>query len=172
MRFTRSHQSGKESQMKYKRRFNWMPMNRLKGKVKKEWQDIVQSEASADGVARAFAVGTFVGLVPIPGLDIVLTILVLRLFKQVERSPLFAAMAVWNNLVAAPFYATGYKVGDACLKLAPTAIAEKASHPTFAWLFPFAVGNFIIALVMAIASYFAVRQGLNRYKSTVSTNSD
>jgi hypothetical protein len=80
-------------------------------------------------------------------------------------------MAVWNNLVAALLYATGYKVGAACLKLAPTAIAEKASHPTLAWLFPFAVGNFIIALVMAMASYFAVRQGLKRYKSTVSTDS-
>jgi len=123
------------------------------------------SEASADQVARAFAIGTFIGLVPLPGVDIVLTAIVLRSFRQLERLPLFAAMTVWNNVVAAPLYAAGYRVGVICLRLAPLAIEERVSHAAAAWTLRFLIGNVIVACVTAVASYFAVQQGFGRYKS-------
>lgn len=124
---------------------------------------MMQAEMPAADVARGFAVGTFIGLVPVPGLDILLTVIVLRSFKQLERLPLFAAMTIWNNLVAAPLYAAGYRVGDFCLKLAPFAVIENISPAAAAWALRFMAGNLMVACVTAIASYFAVKQGLGRY---------
>ena len=153
--------------MQYRQSFNQTFVDRAKSKlqIRRQWRDLMASEASAAQVARAFAVGTFIGLVPLPGLDIVLTAIVLRSFRQLERLPLFAAMTVWNNVVAAPLYAAGYKVGDVCLALAPLAIEGKVSHAAAGWALRFLIGNLLVACGTAIASYFAVEQAFGRYKS-------
>ena len=152
--------------MEYRQSFDRMIVDRARSKfqIRQQWQDLMASEASATQVARAFAVGTFIGLVPLPGLDIVLTAVVLRSFRQLERLPLFAAMTVWNNVVAAPLYAAGYRLGAVCLALAPLAIEEKVPHAAV-WPLRFMIGNLIVASVTAVASYLAVQQGFGRYKS-------
>ncbi|HEX6387776.1 MAG TPA: DUF2062 domain-containing protein, partial [Anaerolineae bacterium] len=112
--------------MRHKKYFN-----RIRQQIGQQWDEIRRAEASATGVARAFAVGTFIGLLPLPGVDLLLTSLLLRRFKEMERLPLFAAMALWNNVVAAPLYVASPKVGTFIVTLTPY-IAT--SDPAVVWV--------------------------------------
>ncbi|HEX6385738.1 MAG TPA: hypothetical protein VF177_13790, partial [Anaerolineae bacterium] len=98
---------------------------------------------------------------PLPGLDLVLTSLLLRRFKEMERLPLFAAMALWNNVVAAPLYVASPKVGTFIVALTPY---TATSDPAVVWVGSFLAGNLVITAGVSTASYVLVYLGFSRYK--------
>jgi hypothetical protein len=122
--------------------------------VKQQWQELVQTNASPQRIALAFAVGTFISVLPTPGLNLVLVTLLTSLFKQLNRAGLLAAIAVWNAVVVAPIYALSHKVG--------------ASLPVFSeqnLAVGFLVGNLLLAVVITAVSYLIVQAGIGRYQT-------
>ena len=121
--------------------------------MKQRWQELVQTNASPQSIALAFAIGTFISVLPTPGLNLVLATLLASLFKQLNRTGLLAAIAVWNAFVVAPIYVLSHKVGTSLPILSNQNLA-----------IGFLVGNLLLALVITAVSYLIVQMGISRYK--------
>ena len=131
--------------------FFQISFNQIAVRVKQQWQELTRLNTSTDNIALAFAVGTFISVLPIPGIDLALVTLLAAIFKQLNKAGMLAALAVWNTFVVAPIYVLSHKVG-ASLPL----LAEQ--HLAVAFL----VGNLLLAVGITAVSYFIVHTSLGR----------
>lgn len=127
-------------------------------RLKQELQAMLQADASPQQLAKGFAVGTFISILPIPGLDFLLAALILALFKQMNKMAIFSAFAVWNTLVVAPLYMLCGKLGALVFALRPimafdlvfgTQLNETVKY--------FVVGNLMMAVSLTAVSYLLVK---------------
>jgi hypothetical protein len=136
---------------------------RARHEVRSNWREMVEAEAPAGTLATAFATGTLVSTIPVPLVDMAVAAYIMRRFAEFPRAPFFAGMAVANNLVMAPLYASTPKVGGA-------ALGWLASHTPVtapeALLVRILVGYLLIALGMALASFILANTGFRGYKAT------
>ena len=139
--------------MVHETHFSHFSFNQLANAMKQRWQELVQTNASPQSIALAFAIGTFISVLPTPGLNLVLATLLASLFKQLNRTGLLAAIAVWNAFVVAPIYVLSHKVGTSLPILSNQNLA-----------IGFLVGNLLLALVITAVSYLIVQMGISRYK--------
>jgi uncharacterized protein len=108
-------------------------------------------------VAGGFAIGTFIAILPTFGLGALLGLLIILLFKNVNKMALFSAFAVWNPFVLVPLYGVAYAIGDALFQSSPVVSYEipflyQLFHLTRRLL----VGNFILALALSLVSYVII----------------
>ncbi len=104
-------------------------------------------------VGVAFGLGTVMSLNPVPVLDMVLALLLLRLVPRLPRAPYLAAMATWNSLVMAPLYASMPGVGRLVIGSARVTTLPGES---FGLVLTTLTGGVVIALVLVSASIGAV----------------
>lgn len=128
--------------------------NQITGELKQSWRRLIQLDASSQNIALAFAVGTFISVLPIPGIDLALVTLLASVFKQLNRAGMLAALAVWNTFVVAPIYVLSHKVGSSLPLLSEQHLAVG-----------FLVGNLLLAVVITAVSYFIVQVGIGRYQT-------
>lgn len=128
--------------------------NQLANGLKQRWQELLQLNASPRNIALAFAVGTFISVLPIPGIDLALIMVLASLFKQLNRTGMLAAVAVWNTFVVAPLYVLSHKIGSSLPILSEQSLAIE-----------FLVGNLLLAMVITAVSYFIVQVGIGRYQT-------
>lgn len=140
--------------MVYETQLSRLSFNRLPEIFKGHWQELTQLDASAQNIALAFAVGTFISVLPIPGIDLVLVTLLAALFKQLNRTAMIAALAVWNTFVVAPIYVLSHKVG--------TSIPLLADKNLF---IGFLVGNLLLAVVITAVSYLIIQLSIDHYQT-------
>jgi uncharacterized protein (DUF2062 family) len=119
----------------------------LVGNMQRYWHTAMETNGSPRSLAQAFALGTFISLLPTPGLNFVLATLLATLFKQLNRGALFAALGVWNAFVATPFYALSYQVSR--MLFDSTTVSNKVGVY-------FLLGNLIVALSMTAVSYLLI----------------
>ncbi len=55
------------------------------------WREMVEAEAPAGDMARAFTAGTLVSTIPVPMVDMAIAAFVMRRFSRLPRAPFFAA---------------------------------------------------------------------------------
>lgn len=128
-----------------------------------QFRAMLDADTPADSTAAAFAAGTLVSTIPVPFLDMALAMLVLRLAGQrLPRLPILAAMALWNNLIMAPLYATTPRIGGFVLTRVPV---EMAASPTLDLVLRILVGYIVIALTLTVVGYVAVRLGVGQYQA-------
>lgn len=119
---------------------------------------------SPDEVARAFAVGTAVSFVPVPATDLLLAGLLTTRFR-LNKAAVMIALALWNDAVVLPFYAPGLKLGQTLVSTLVQLPAEPVGVQRVALVgLQFAVGNGLLAAVVATAVYLAVRGGMSGYR--------
>ena len=141
--------------------FSRFSFNQLPGVLKRRWQELTQPDVSPQAFALAFAVGTFISVLPIPGLDLALVTLLASLFKQLSRAGLLAAIAIWNTFVVAPIYVLSHQVGSmVTASFPPLSFADDTNNLVAGFL----VGNLLLAVVITAVSYFVVHVGINRYQ--------
>jgi uncharacterized protein (DUF2062 family) len=128
--------------------------NQLASSLKQRWQELLQLNASPRNIALAFAVGTFISVLPIPGIDLALIMVLASLFKQLNRTGMLAAVAVWNTFVVAPLYVLSHKIGSSLPILSEQSLAIE-----------FLVGNLLLAMVITAVSYLIVHMGIGRYQT-------
>lgn len=147
--------------MVYERQFSRFSFEQLPGFLKQRWQEMAQTNASPQKVALAFAVGTFISILPTPGLNLALVTLLASLFKQLNRPGLLAAVAIWNAFVVAPIYALSHKVGSLVSTLLTLSFESASQNLAIGFL----MGNLLLAVVITAVSYFIVQVGIGRYQT-------
>lgn len=128
-------------------------------------QNLLKAQASTQSVALGFAVGTLIALLPTPGFGIFIGLFLAILFKKINKIGIVAAFSVWNPLMVIPAYWVSYLLGDLVFQPDPNMkfdleIATQVYHTSGKFL----VGNFFIAVLTAILSYYAIFRLITLYK--------
>ena len=86
-------------------------VDRIRREALAHWREMTAAEAPAGEMATAFAAGTLVSTIPLPLVDMAIAAFIMRRYDKLPRAPFFTALALTNNLVMAPLYASTPKVG-------------------------------------------------------------
>lgn len=135
----------------------------LRHQARANWREMVDAEAPAGTLALAFATGTLISTIPVPLVDMALATYVTRRYSAMPRAPFFTGMALANNLVMAPLYASTPKVGG--MALGWLAVNTPLVAPE-AVLIRIIVGYLLIALGLALGSYVLASTGFRGYQAT------
>jgi hypothetical protein len=112
-------------------------------------------------MATAFAAGTLISTIPVPLVDMAIAAYVMRRFSRLPRAPFFAAMALTNNLVMAPLYASTPKLGG--LAIGWMAVHTPVAAPD-AFVVRVLVGYVLIAAGLALGSFVLANTGFRGYQ--------
>ncbi len=135
----------------------------LRRQAGENWHEMVNAEAPAGTLALAFATGTLISTIPVPLVDMALAAYVTRRFSEMPRGPFFTGMALANNLVMAPLYASTPKVGGFALGWVAGATAWVAPD---ALLVRVLVGYLLIALGLGLGAFIVASTGFRGYQAT------
>lgn len=135
----------------------------FRAQARAHWREMVEAEAPAGTLATAFAAGTLISTIPVPLVDMAVAAWVTRRFDRMPRAPFFTGMAVANNLVMAPLYASTPRVGGLALGWLATHTPLAAPE---AFLIRILVGYLLIAAGLALGSYVLANTGFRGYQAT------
>lgn len=126
---------------------------------------IRHTNGSADRIARSFAIGTFIALLPTFGFGIAVAGMLFILFSTLHRPAVIAAFAVWNPLIQIPLYVLALEIGTVLYGTAPVItynieFLNQAITITRRVL----VGNLIITTCITIIAYLAVYMAIRKFK--------
>ncbi len=138
-------------------------MRDLRQEAANHWREMVAAEAPAGDMARAFTAGTLVSTIPVPMVDMAIAAFVMRRFSRLPRAPFFAAMAITNNLVMAPLYASTPKLG--ALAIGWMALHTPVALPE-ALALRVLVGYLMIAAGLGLGSFIVANTGFRGYQRT------
>jgi uncharacterized protein (DUF2062 family) len=132
-------------------------MLNIKRRLKHHFKEVAQVKRSPHSIALGFAVGTLISILPTPGFNILLGLLVVLIYSRINKFSLFGSMAFWNPLTLFPIYLASYKIGDLLFSSAPVikydvVILDHIYNYSRRYL----VGNAILAVSIAFVSYVLV----------------
>ncbi len=139
-------------------------LTNLPASLKQQWQALTQSSATPRNLALAFALGTFISVLPIPGVDLMLTTMLAAWFKQLNRAAMYAAAVVWNTFVVAPFYVLSNQVGGFLFQTGRVPEIPFGG-PTGVLAQRFLLGNLVVALSVTAVSFFIVQSSMTLYQA-------
>lgn len=138
--------------------------------LKEKWQVLLQqAHASPHRLAQSFAVGTFICLLPIPGVDFLLATLLAVVFRQLKREVMYSALAIWNAFVVAPFYALSLQVGGFIFQSGRIPVITLAGHTSIPAQ-QFLLGNLVVAMAVTAVTYLVVQISANLYLARMATS--
>ena len=126
-------------------------------KIKNHLDEMTKVKRSNRSIALGFAIGTFIAVLPTPGFNILVGLLIVFLFKKVNKFSLFGAMLIWNPFILTPVYILSYKIGNIIFESTP--MVEYKIHiisQIYNFSRRFLVGNIILAVILAITSSILV----------------
>jgi uncharacterized protein (DUF2062 family) len=117
-------------------------------------------------VAGSFAVGVFITALPTLGTGLLLFLLLVYFFEQVNEIALFASVVVLNPVVKWGVYAASFWLGTALLGPVPGVSLESVSVATAGpgVLLRLWVGNLLLAVLFAVVGYAAVLRAVVAYR--------
>lgn len=127
---------------------------------------MLRTKTSDHSVAMGFAIGSFVAILPTPGISFLIGIGIIAIFKTLNKYALFLAMFVWNVWTLAPIYWASYEIGQVIFGDADiiTFNVEEWDQ-MYEYSLRFLVGNLFLSFPISVLSYFLVKAGVRRYKS-------
>ncbi|MEK6934891.1 MAG: DUF2062 domain-containing protein [Nanoarchaeota archaeon] len=131
-----------------------MPIKKLKEKLKKHFHGVQKTKKSPNQIALGFAIGTLISILPTPGINVLLGILIVILFKKVNKYSLFIAMGLWNFLTLPPIYYLSYELGDYIFE-SYLVTRFNISYLTVIsnYIIRYIIGNVILAIIITPISY-------------------
>ena len=139
------------------------PFQRLRHRV----LQFFDTNTSPEAMARSFALGTLISVLPTPGFNIALAALLAARFKQLNKASLLAAVGVWNGFVVAPLYALSYQLGEIMFGVMPAGLMSVPLHVALLSLLKgFLVGNVLIALLATAVSYLVVKTAVTHTRQS------
>jgi uncharacterized protein len=88
-------------------------------KIKHHFREVIKLKTTPQTIALGFAIGTFISVLPTPGFNILLGLLIVLIFERVSKLSLFGAILFWNPITSIPIYWLNHKVGDLLFGSAP-----------------------------------------------------
>lgn len=139
--------------------------NQFVFKLKRHFLEVLRTKTSDHSVAMGFAVGSFVAILPTPGLSILMGFAIVAIFKTINKYALFLAMVVWNIWTLAPIYWASYEIGEAIFGDADKITFEVQEwDQVFDYSLRFLVGNLFLSIPISALSYFVVKTAVRRFK--------
>lgn len=142
-------------------------MRKLKEKIKKHFQEVLEIKTSPSSIAIGFAIGTFFGIAPTFGIEAIIILAILLIFKKVSKVALFAGYILWNPLVEIPIFALGYKIGDLLLTGPVKYYDVEYLGEIFFYSKRLILGTSILAVAISIASYFIIFYLARKYQRKI-----
>ncbi|UXX81061.1 DUF2062 domain-containing protein [Reichenbachiella carrageenanivorans] len=134
-------------------------------KIKRHFLEVLKTKTSDHSVAMGFAIGSFVAILPTPGISFLIGLAIVALFKTINKYALFFAMLVWNIWTLAPIYWASYEIGEAIFGKADVIKFEVDEwDQVFDYTLRFLVGNLFLALPISTISYFGVRWMVRKWR--------
>ena len=135
------------------KRINFVQLAQI---LKTKANALLKADASANNQALGFALGTFISLLPTPGFNFALALLLASWFR-LHKATVLVSLAVWNVFVTAPLFALSYKLGNMLFPAPATAsVASQWQAQVISFVQGFLVGNLIIAVGVTAVSYALV----------------
>ena len=143
-------------EMKVDVSLNQISLPKLLATARGKVASLLNAEASAHNQAIGFALGTFISLLPTPGLNFALSLLLASWFR-LHKATVLLSLAIWNVFVTAPFMALSYRLGNWLFPAPATAsVTEQWQAEVISFVQGFLVGNLIVAGVVTAVSYTIV----------------
>ncbi|MFH1439515.1 MAG: DUF2062 domain-containing protein [Candidatus Woesearchaeota archaeon] len=129
----------------------------FKEKLMHHFHEVIKLKKSPHSIALGFAVGTFISILPTPGLNILLGLLVVLIYEKINKISLFGSIIFWNPLFTIPLDGLSYKIGSLIFGSAPVVrynivILDNIYNFTRRFL----VGEIITAVFLSVFSYLLV----------------
>lgn len=123
-----------------------------------QWRNaLLKQPGTPHEMGLAFAIGTFISILPTPGFNFVLASFLLTKWRHLHRAAMFLSLAVWNTLVVAPLYTISMKLGNWFFGTSFTDSVTLSFIETPLLLIQgFLVGNVVTALGTAVICYALV----------------
>lgn len=138
---------------------------KFKDKLKRHFQEVLEIKKSPREIALGFAIGAFFANFPTFGLEFLVIILILMIFKSVSKVSLLSAYIIWNPFITYPLSVISYLLGDFILKDIPIMrIRLIVFQNIFEFTIRYILGSFIMASLLAVISYFAVLYLSKKYQ--------
>lgn len=137
-------------------------------KTKKYFYKMIFEERSEHSIALGFAIGTFISILPSPGINLLVGLLIVLLFKRINKVSLFGALFFWNSIVLIPVYIASYHIGNMIFSSA-SVVRYNIVVADIIYNFSrrFLIGNVILAILISILSYLALWGSLKKYKKRI-----
>jgi len=138
---------------------------KYKEKLKHHFHEVMKEQTSSHSIAMSFAIGTFISILPTPGFNILIALLVALTYERVNKLSLFFALAFWNPITLIPMYALSLKIGNILFGPLPVVEYDIAFlDQIFNFSRRFLIGNVILAGFTALVSYFLIKDVTRLYR--------
>ncbi|WKN42807.1 DUF2062 domain-containing protein [Tunicatimonas pelagia] len=126
---------------------------------------LIQPESSSQAIALSFSLGTLIAILPTPGFGIFIGLLLILVFRMLNKIAMVLAITMWNPLLQLPVYYASYWLGSVLLnRSAPTVIEESWITLLTRHTQAFLVGNSVLAALISVFSYIMVVQLVSYYR--------
>ncbi len=142
-----------------------MPIRRIKQKIKKHYHAVLEIKTTPNEIALGFAAGTGIALLPTFGLGFLIGLVIVLIFKNVNKLSMLVAFAFWNPLVLIPITTLSYFVGDIILDDVPvTRFRFELLNQFYTYSLRYLIGNLIITIILTVVSYSIVFYLVKKYQ--------
>lgn len=132
-------------------------VKRFLEKIKKHFEEILKIRSSPSSIAFGFAIGTAIAILPTFGLGILIGLMIILIFKKINKISMLIAFAIWNPFLLIPLAAVSYKIGDMIFVGAPVYNYKFwILNQIFTYSRKFLLGNIILTISISVLSYFIV----------------
>ena len=128
--------------------------------------DSFSEEYSSEQIARSFAIGVFITMLPTLGAGLLVFVVLAALVSWINKVALFASVVVFNPVVKWGVYAASMTLGVVLLGppeggLDPSAVSLNSGSDVLLRLL---VGNLILAIIATVIGYMVVRRMVVAYR--------
>jgi len=131
---------------------------KLARKLQNEWSKLLLGDFTPHSIALGVAIGTLVALLPTFGFSVVLALLLIFIFPNINRPAIFVSLIIWNPLVQIPIYAASFQLGSLLFTDAPLVKYDiEILNQLYSFTQRFLIAHLIIILGMTAATYLITR---------------
>ncbi|MBU2214027.1 MAG: DUF2062 domain-containing protein [Patescibacteria group bacterium] len=128
---------------------------RMATRIRQYLHDVNETKSSQRAIALGFAIGTLIAILPFFGLGIFVALLVVLIYRDVNKLALFGALALWNPVTLIPIYTLSYSIGDMIFGSAPIVeIQLTFFDQVHQFTRRFLLGNVLLAASFSLFGYF------------------
>ncbi|MBU0957510.1 MAG: DUF2062 domain-containing protein [Nanoarchaeota archaeon] len=126
-------------------------------KLKQHVIDVLKIKKSPHSIAMGFAVGTFLEIIPLPGITFLVGLLIVFIFKKINKISMLLAFLFWNILLTGPLYILAFQIGNMLFEPG-NVVFFHYQFLDIAYNFArrVVVGAAIIGFFVAVISYFGM----------------
>jgi uncharacterized protein len=135
----------------------------IRGRINDFYNRFLSLNGKPEEIARAMALGVFIGVTPTIPLHTALVMVSCLIFRQNITAAILGATIISNPLTIPFFYLAEYELGVLVLGLGPNPFVladyDVRSILEIGWhiLYPLMVGGLLLACVFTVPSYFITR---------------